>query len=211
MTDIGQMGSYYGNLILNFMIMIIGTIFAGAVIFLIYRLVINQRKYNEFKCIIWQNDAFGQLIETTDSAGIFVDPKTKNKRLFLKKANVGLDPDSVPYIQSGKKKVIYLRRDGLKNFRYIRPVITSSDINLSVGEEDVNWAANSYERLKQRFAQNTLLQYLPFIALGFVSVIILVMIIYIVKNFSVLGDVANNLVIVSDNLVKARSGTQIIQ
>lgn len=148
------------------------------------------RKYTEFKCIIWEKDGFGQLNERYDKAGIFVDGKTKNKRFFLKKANVGLDPDNVPYLPTRGKKVVYLLRTGLKNFHFIRPTVSNPNIYLSVGEEDVNWAINAYDRQKKLFDQSMFMQYLPFMMLAFVSIIILVMFIYFFKEFDTLKDVA---------------------
>jgi len=37
---------------------------------------IRRKKFGEFVCIIWHKDAFGQLIQTTDRAGIFVNKNT---------------------------------------------------------------------------------------------------------------------------------------
>lgn len=177
---------------LNIFIIVFTAIFVTVVVVVLILLILDQKKFNEYRCIIWERDGFDQIKETYDKAGIFVDKKTKNKRLFLKKNNVGLSPDEIPYVPTyGGKKVIYLFRNGLKNFYFIKPnpTLTANPgvgISFSVGEEDVNWAVNAYERQKLLFQHNTLMQYLPFIALAFVSIIILIIFIYFFKNFEVL-------------------------
>jgi len=173
-------------------IIISGVLIGGAVIGIAYFLM-KYKRYKQFKCVVWEKDAFGQTKENYDDAGIFVDRKTKNKRFFMKKYNVGLEPDNIPYVQSGKTKTVYLHRTGLKNFTFIKPVITSSGVNFSVGEEDVNWAVNAYDRQKRLFSTNVLLQYMPFIALAFVSIIILATFIYFFKEFTTLKVVAERL------------------
>jgi len=174
---------------LNIGIMLLGGLLFCGIVGGALWLYLKKKRYSEYKCVVWERDGFGQLNETYDKAGIFVDNKTKNKRFFLKKANVGLNADNVPYIPS-KRKIVYLLRTGLKNFQFIKPNISNPSINLDVGEEDVNWAINAYDRQKKLFNQNILMQYLPFIALAFTSIIILIIFIYFFKDFSVLKDVA---------------------
>lgn len=179
-----------GSGALNLGITLITIIIIGGVVLGVVLLLLRQKKYSEYKCVIWEKDGFGQLVQKIDSAGVFVDKKTKNKRFFMKRANVGLNPDNIPYI-SGRSKTVYLYRTGLKNFQFIKPVIKDNPgVSFSVGEEDVNWAINSYERQKKLFQNNVLLQYLPFIALAFVSIIILAIFIYFFKEFDTLKEVA---------------------
>jgi|TARA_Y100000310_G_scaffold304896_1_gene344511 hypothetical protein len=174
-------------------------------------LYLNSKRWKEYKVFIWERDGFGQLNQKEDSAGIFVDVKTKNKRFFLKKANVGLDPDDVPYLPSGNKKVVFLFQTGLKNFHFIKPNIDDTGITLEVGEEDVNWAINAYDRQKKLFDQSKLMQFLPYIALAFVSIIILVIFIYFFKEFGSLKDMAEALRDLSKNALQAKTGTVIIE
>lgn len=159
----------------------------GAIIFFLYK---KWKRYQEFRCVIYP---IGKITEDYDRAGIFVDKKTGNKRFFMMKNNVGLEPDNVPFRVSGKKKIVYLVQDGLKNFRFININTLDTEPDVSIGEEDVNWAINSYERQKKMFQPSTLLQYMPFIALAFVSIVILIIFIYFFKDFAVLKDVAINL------------------
>lgn len=176
------------NTIMNIGLIILSVILMlgiGTGIFLFWR---RQRRYKEFTCIIWERDGFGQLKETIDLAGIFVDPKTKNKRLFLKRNNIGLNPDGIPYIQRGKSKMVYLYKTGLKNFFYLNIDVGTNDLKIKVGEENVNWAINAYERAKKMFSTSTLLQMMPYIMLAFVSMIILILFIFLFRQF---GDLAS--------------------
>lgn len=189
---------------------IIVVLFIGAVIVMATIAILKWRKYQQFNIEIWQQDGFGQFNVKHDQGGIFVDGKTKNKRLFLRFANVGLDPDNIPYLPAGKKKKIILLQTGLKNFKYIKPVINNGLIHFTVGEEDVNWAINSYERQKRLFAQSWIAQYLPFIMLAFVSVIILIMFMQIFKQLPLMLDITKELKEVALALAQSRSGTVVI-
>ena len=198
--------------VLNIVGILLSLLFAGGVAIVTTLLVIRSKRYKQYKIIIWERDAFGQLVESHDGGGIFVDPKTNMKRLFLKKAQVGLNADQVPFIQTGKDKKVYLHRWGLKNFSYIKPVIKGEgNVSFQVGEEDVNWAVNSYERAKKAFSSDRLLQYLPYVALGFTGIIILIMVIYVLKNFTVLQDVAFQLKEAAIATARASGGTVIIE
>ena len=168
------------------------------------------RRYQQFKCIIWQKDGFRQLTQKYDDAGIFVDKDTQKKRLFLKRARVGLSPDNTPFITGGKKKTIYLLQTGLKNFKYIKPVISDGHIKFSVGEEDVNWAIFDYEKQKKKFAQSWIVQYLPFIILAFVCLIILILFMYLFKQFSTIKDLIVELQTLAKIVAAAKSGTAVI-
>lgn len=195
---------------LNIFLMIAAVVTSGGLITGIIFFGRHLLRYRQYKCIIWERDGFGQLKQTYDMAGIFVDRKTKNKRLFLKKNKVGLNPDSIPYLQSNKSKTIYLYKTGLKNFHYIKVNFNDPKQTLTVGEEDVNWSINAYERQKKLFQSSLLLQLMPFIALAFVSIMILIIFIYFFKEFSSLKDFALIMREVADKLAQIKSGTTII-
>jgi len=201
----------WGSTALNITVLILSlAIFGGLTIVLTY-LYKKWKLYQQYTCVIWERDSLGNINEWNDKAGVFVDKKTLNKRLFLKKANVGLDPDNIPYIRGpGNKRIIYLRKDGLMNYKYLNLKLGSECTDIKVGEEDVNWAINAYERQKRLFNQNALMQYLPFIALAFVSIIILIIFIYFFKDFAVLKDVAVALKEASIEVARAKSGTTVI-
>lgn len=174
-------------------------------------LYLGYRRYQQFNCIIFEKDGFGQLSRNTDQAGIYVDKKTNNKRLYLRKSNVGLDPDQIPYvIGPGSRKTIYLYKDGLKNFHYLKFKIDDKKFEIDVGEEDVNWAINAYERQKKMFSNSLLMQLMPYIAIAVVSIAILIIFIYFFKDFDVLREMAVALKEASIAFAQAQSGTTVI-
>jgi len=185
----------------------------GAVLIIITLAVLKWKKYQQFDCIIFEKDGFGQLREKADKAGIFVDKKTQNKRFFLRKNNVGLEPDNIPYISTQKgKKIVYILQTGLKNFTFLRFNI-DTDIDkfkISVGEEDVNWAINAYERQKKLFSTSLLMQLMPYIGIAFTSIIILVIFIYFFKGFGDLKVMAEALRDMSGHVENIKAGTTVI-
>lgn len=201
-----------GGTLLNIGIMLIVIVVLAGITYGVTFLFLRYKQYNEFRCVILHRDGFGQLVEKSDTAGIFVDKKTNNKRFFMKKNNVGLNPDNVPYLPgTGGKKTVYLSQVGLKNFRFIHFNLNNpNEFGVSVGEEDVNWAINAYERQKKMFSQSMLMQLMPFMIIAFVSIIILVIFIYFFKNFGVLKSVAQELHHAAEAIAQAKSGTTII-
>jgi len=186
-------------------LLLFGGVSVGGVI-----LYLKWKKYSMYNCIIFRRDGFGQLTQYTDRAGVFVDSKTKNKRFFLKKSGVGLDPDNVPFIPA-HTKTVYLLQTGEKNFHFINMKIDGTKINLHVGEEDVNWAINSYERQKKMFQQSMWMQALPFVIMAFVCIVILIIFIYFFKEFDTLKDVAVAFKDAAQLLSQANSGTTVLQ
>lgn len=171
----------------------------------------REKRYKEYTIIVWFRDAVGNMHQSVDFGGVFLDKKTNNKRLFLKFANVGLSADAIPFVPGAHgRRFVYVYRNGLKNFVYLRPQVDLSTVKIKVGEEDVNWAVNSYERAKKLFTASTLLQYMPFILLAFVSIIILVVFIYFFKDFKYLKEMAASLAEASKAFAAAQSGTAVL-
>lgn len=198
-----------GTGFLRVIIMLIAGLIISGLFGVITHLVMKWYRYQQYRCVIFKRDAFGQIQQVYDNAGIFVDKKTNNKRFFLKKNNIGLCPDNVPVI-SGKKNTVYLLQYGLKNFRFLQMDVGKEGFDLNIGEEDVNWAINAYERQKKMFSQSLLMQIMPFIAIAFVSIIILVIFIYFFKEFSSLREFAIVMRDVAANMAQMNSGTTII-
>jgi len=197
--------STYGSGFLNLLVIIFGFIFIGGIIIVAVIFYMREKRFKEYTCIIL--DKYKRA--TFDQAGVFVDKKTNNKRFYMKKAFVGLDPNNVPYVVDGNKKYVFLFKTGLKNFHFINFNI-EKNFNLTVEEEDVNWAINAYERQKKLFQYNPLLQYLPFIMLAFVSLVILILFIYLFRKVDVIRDfitIANE---VAKNLAQAKAGTVVV-
>lgn len=209
--DMGQTLANVSSGTLNFTIIVIFVVVVCSIIGVAAWAYFRAKRYKEYTCIIWSRNGFGQLQQHIDNAGVFMDRKTNNIRLFLKNANVGLCPDDIPYLPGSKgQKYVYLYRKGLKNFFFLRPNVQMDKVDVQVGEEDVNWAANSYEKAKKLFSASTLLQYMPFILLALVSIIILVMFIYFFKDFGVLKEMAVALQAAAEAMRQASAGTTII-
>ena len=184
--DFGAASSGLLNVAIVLSILVISLLLVWAV----FTFVNYQKRYREFTIVIWEKDGFGQFRQTHDKGGIFVDKKTNDKRLYLKKNKVGLECNNIPYIPTGDgKKMVYLLKVGSKNYTYIKPNV-KSDLSFTLGEEDVNWGLQAYQKQKANFGTNSLLQWLPYISLIIVSVIILIIFVYFFKNFEVLKDVA---------------------
>ena len=207
MVDVSSITS----MLTNIGMLILLVIFFGAMAFAAMFAMAQYKKWSQFTCIIWGKDGFGQIVEKNDRAGIFIDRKTKNKRFFIRGAKVGLDCNKIPYIQKGRKKVVYLLQTGLKNFKFINPTISDNQMIFDVGEEDVNWAINEYEKQKRLFDQNMLMQYMPFILLAFTSMIILIMFIYFFKQFPVLLKTAEALREAAVAFAQSQGGTTILK
>ncbi len=193
------------NIGIVLLVIILAVVVMLALFFFIKRII----KYSGFKVVIWEVLESGGIRINYDKAGIFVMGKTGNKLLYLKRSNVGLNPDNISYvIDSAGKKVIYLMRYGFKNFVFINPIANQKgDFNFKVGEEDVNWAVNSYEANKKRFSNSLLAQMLPFAVMALVCVIILIMMITLFKNFSVFTQVAEAINEASANLATCQVTT----
>jgi len=196
------------DIALSWIILIISLIIIGGFMILLTRYILKELQY-KYKCFIFES---GNENMKEDKAGIFVDKKTHNKRFFLKKNKVGLNPDQVPYKNIGSKKTVFLLQDGLKNFRYLSFPTPKANpgLNVSVGEEDVNWAVNVYERQKKMFARSLIMQLMPFIALAFTAIIILIIFIYFFKEFGTLKDMAVAMHAAASELAKAKLGTTVI-
>jgi hypothetical protein len=182
-------------------------------------LYMQNKRYSEFFCVIWSNDAFGNSLQEYDQAGIFVDRKTNCKRFFMKKNNIGLTPDKIPVVITTKgRKYVYLVKTGHKNFTFIKPVIKFNmgdprnldNVHLQIGEEDVNWAINAYERQKKVFGQDSWLQYLPFISLIVVSFMIMLIFIYFFKKLDVIASIGASLDNAASTMASIYNGTTMV-
>lgn len=193
---------------LTVLIMVISLLFVGGLAIGGTWIYLGYRKFTQFQCMIFMP---ANKSISYDTAGIFVDSKTKNKRFFMRKNNVGLDPDNVPYLfgQSGKK-IVFLVQDGLKNFRFVKLNFEGHKAEVSVGEEDVNWAINAYEKQKKLFQNTLLAQLLPLLIIIIPSLVILIIFIYFFKDFAVLRDIAITLKEAAVAVAQAKAGTLVM-
>lgn len=206
--EVGQ----WASVALRIVIMIVSIVFTVAFIGGITWWVIRWRRFTEYQCRIFEFDGLDQLRAKTDGAGVFVDKATKTKLFFLKRGRVGLNPDSIPYVTEGKKKVVYLLKTGQKNYVYLKFKLRKDLLKIKpVGEEDVNWAINDYTKSKKIFQNTLLIQLIPYMAIAFVSIIILVIFIYFFKEFSSLSAMADSLSEAAKAIRDANAGTTVIQ
>lgn len=161
---------------------VLGAILAG-----IWFLYMKWYRYQQYKCLIFYEDALGNTGYKWDRAGVFMDSKTKNKLFFIKGANVGLNPDNIPFIKEGKKRIVWLFQSSLKGFSYIRPYVGNPGLHLDYGEIDLNWGTNTYERVKRSLMKAGFMQYLPYIIW---AVTVIGMLILFVNLFKQLGTFA---------------------
>jgi len=185
-----NMGAWTGGALKWTVVIIVGVLWLGLMAGLIYYFR-NYKQYKQYRVIIYEKDALGKTTMDYDDAGVFTSWKSGLKLLWLKKYNVGLNPDQIPYSVDGKgNKIVQLLRKGLKDYSYIRPIIHNPSVQFAVGESDLNWYIAEREAYKRRFGQNTLMQILPYVALILVTMVILIMIIQVLKHFDVIRDAA---------------------
>jgi hypothetical protein len=195
--------------VLDIVVMVFSIIFVGGLAIGGTWFYLRSRRYGEYKCIIFEKDGFGQTSYSTDSAGIYIDKKTNNKRFYMKKNQVGLSPDNIPYVQQGKTKLVFMQRVGLKNFKLIK-INMEFNPDFQVGEEDVNWAVNSFDKYKKMYVTSPLMQFMPYIMIAFTTIIILVIFIYFFKSFDTLKEVMMQGKEMMQYIAQAKAGTTVI-
>lgn len=199
------------GLVINIAIMLGGILIIGGVFYVGLRLYLEWKRHDTI-CIVLEEDGFGSTNMTMDKAGVYVDSKTKNKRFFLKQNNVGLNPDRIPYVKNVKgKKYVILRKIGLKNFNYVHlDELFTDNPRIVVGEEDVNWAINAYERQKKVFGSTLLQQLLPYIGLAIMGIFMLGMLALLFQKIGVLAEVAQAFEGAAQAFAQMNAGTAVI-
>lgn len=210
-------------------------ILGGAVLVfaLLRKRIASWAQYKEYQIMILKKDAFGNTMKYYDRGGIFFDPISKNKLLYLLKNKVGLDPDNMPVIYSMKAgligsslvKEVWLRQDGIKNFRFIKPELYPLDlypdgrVDLVVGEPDLNWAFNELDRKVQLYKKESIWSKLSQFALPALGAgVFLVVMILLVQKFEVVQNAAASLNSAgaamqraSENITASCGGTKILK
>jgi len=93
----------------------------------------------------------------------------------------------------------------------VQQVVIEEDIfSLRVGEEDVNWAINAYDRSKVLFMKTTFMQLLPYLTLAFVALCICVIFIYFFKHLDALVEMSQNFKLAATELAKGQAGTVVV-
>lgn len=199
MVDIGSMvpkvsaaGILNGILWFCLVVMIIGGI--GYYLWWTFK----KKKYNQFKVVIWEKDSNGNVHEFYDRAGVFLDKQTGFKLLFLEKLKKGLNPNRIPYVSSKDKKgrlvkTVYLRKIGVSNYVFCEMGLPGT-VEFTVGEEDLNWAAQDMERIRKTFGKEGWLQKMaPYIMFIITILIVMIVLISLFNKFTVLKEVSANM------------------
>lgn len=185
----------------------------GGIIYYIFRV----KRYNIQTVTIETDPETGTIRGVTlGKGGTYVDSKTKNKRFFLKGTNVGLDPDKCPELpvfnagSMNPKKVVFMVKSGFKSYRYLRPYITQDkQFDFSVGEEDVNWGINAYQKQKALYGQSFWDKLMPYMGVIITSVFMFLIVIYVFKQLPQMKEILLVLKDIVDGLAKAKMGTVI--
>jgi hypothetical protein len=212
--DLTGVTSMASNTLLMISLFFIVILFASVVGFLIFYTLKNRKQYDEYDVEIYGADSFGKPILIKDKGGVFVDRKTGNKRFRTKNTKINLNADAIPYIVDGRiggKKHVKITRKGVSNYYFIKVGIDLESIpTFEVGEEDLNWAINTYEETKKRFNfLNALERWIA--PIMFVVAVMIIMIIFVVffQKLSVLEAFSQNLNVLSMNvkeIVQAQAG-----
>ncbi len=163
--------------------------FVGIVCMLLVKTYLDRQKYNYRVNIYYQEPGSKVPIFKQDIGGIFI--KGEIKRFYLKKNQVGLDPDNVPFMfTSGGSKLVTLWQTGVKSFRYALPSINyNPGFTIKVGEEDVNWAIATYNEWKARHETQNFIQKYGFMILWGLTVMGTVALFWIVaQKFDILAE-----------------------
>jgi uncharacterized membrane protein len=188
-----------GTQIINgLLITLVVLIVMGTIAFFLWKWIV-KRKYNEYRIIIYEKDATGNVHEYYDRGGIFTDNKTGFKLLFLEKIKKGLNPNNPPYtIAKDRKgrlvKTIYLRRVGVSNFRFIKMTLSDEGMSFTVGEEDANWYQHEMEKIDRMTGKSNMwAQLAPIITVILAMVILLIVVIVLFNKLEVFSQAASSL------------------
>jgi hypothetical protein len=187
------------------------TIIIGTIVVFAVRQYMLWKRYDTIVYTI-EHASGDTLMISRDEGGVYVEKKTNNKRFFLKQNDVGLDPDKIPYIINTKgQKAVFVLKTGLKNFRFLdMKFLKDQKFTIEVGEEDVNWALNAYERHKKVFGTTLLEKLLPYIGIALMGLFILAMIVVVLQKMNVLVEVAEAFKEVAKINAQAGSGMAIL-
>lgn len=177
-------------------LLIFGVFIFGILVFYIGWRIRDYKRYKDYFVMIFNEDEWGQKDVKFDQGGIFVDKKTNNKKFFLRYTGVGMDFENLVYSHGNNgKKIVMLSKKKDSEYQYVKPEFKAKQgIEFSMGEEDLNWGLNSYEKAKTAYEwRNKLLQFAPWMGLIFVGFVFLILCIYVLKQFDVLAQLGTSM------------------
>ena len=201
----GMLPKVSGQQLLNWVMMGLVLIIALGIIGYVAWYFMKKKKYSEFIVRIVEEDSHGNIHETDDRAGIFLDKRTGFRLFFLEKAKKGLNPNKVPYITRKvmkglliKKpvieKIVQLRRIGVSNYTFIHPKLDTEGLSFTQGEEDMNWGAQELEKIRRTFGKENIWSKLaPYIMFIVTIMIIMIILISLFNKFEILKEVSRSM------------------
>jgi uncharacterized membrane protein len=197
------------GLISGVMWFLIGTLIVGVLAFVIWY-NIKKKKYSQYKVEIFDRDSNGNVYKEYDRAGVFLDKKTNLRLLFLEKYKSGLNPNNIPYVSSliigGKLfkhketiRTIYLRRIGVNNYVFCNVTVGTEGLKISVGEEDLNNAAQEMTKIRHMYNKESWLsKFAPYIMFVISMLLLMIVIISLSNKLAAVKDVAANMLRVAE-------------
>lgn len=155
---------------------------------------LHLRKYCDKVVILKRISEDGTLTRRFDRGGVFkVKGGGKEYRLF--KSKTALDISKYTYISNDKKgRSVFLYQFGEGNYTFALPKIDDTNLNISVGQEDLTGAIRDYDRFTNIFSQQTWIEKaLPLLVILVTAFAIIVMLAILFQKFEVLQGVASSL------------------
>ena len=170
---------------------------AGLIGYITYYFL-SKKKYKEYRVEILDKDSNDNVYKTFDKGGVFLDKKTGNRLLFIEKAKVGLNPNNIPYISTIDNKgrlikTVTLRRIGVNNYVFVH-VSLGDKIAVTIGEEDLNNAAQEMNKIRRTYDKKSWLDKLLAPIIFIVTIMIIMIILLTLFNkFAIIKDVSSNM------------------
>jgi hypothetical protein len=87
----------------------------------------------------------------------------------------------------------------VSNYRFCKVSLQDGALKFTVGEEDVNWAAQDMETIRRTFRkENWLEKYAPWIMFAVTIIIIMIILMSLFNKFTVMKDISDNLIKVTE-------------
>lgn len=192
----------------------LGVIFIVAVVAIVgwfaLKAYMNKKKYDYTVHIYHQEPGSSMPIERWDRGGIYTEPLSNIKAFWLEKNRIPLCPDNIPItFSSTGKKIVTLLQTGLKNFRYVNPSVSNNPgFAFNVGEDDVNWAINSFSAWWSHFKKDSWVQKYGGMLIFALAVVGSLMLFYFVaQKFDTIGTAAQALASAAEALKAVKVGT----
>lgn len=200
----------FGDKALVFMLIIMVLAVAGVCGWFIWSRFRKWKRYRQYNCLLFYRDSGGAIHSRTDWAGVFVDKGINSKRLWLKDLNTTLKCDKVQSYDFFGMKLVLLFMKSDKCINFINPTSMSDGMGFKLSEDDLSWALEEMQKQRKRWAWNPLKEWMPYIIMVFITIMIVVVLSALIKKFDVLKDVAIALDHAATIMSSCNNPTQVI-